>query len=141
MLVILRDSVISNRAASHEHPTIAFGPDGTRIVSGSRDETLKVWDAESGEVVLTLRGHGGSVESVAFSPDGTRIVSGSDDKTLKVWDGSEPVEGYDAKTGKWRAQAATGRRSGGAGAVALIAESPLHGVGQACGVIDVSMNR
>jgi WD40 repeat protein/predicted Ser/Thr protein kinase len=66
--------------------SVAFSPDGKRIVSGGYDNTLKVWDAESGGEVMTLRGHDNSGLSVAFSPDGKRIVSGSDDKTLKVWD-------------------------------------------------------
>ena len=65
---------------------MAFSPDGRRIVSGSEDQTLKVWDAETGQETLTLKGHTGSVYSVAFSPDGRRIVSGSQDGTLKVWD-------------------------------------------------------
>jgi tRNA A-37 threonylcarbamoyl transferase component Bud32 len=66
--------------------SIAFSPDGQRIASGSWDNTLKVWDAASGQATLTLRGHTGVVSSVAFSPDGKRIVSGSEDNTLKVWD-------------------------------------------------------
>jgi WD40 repeat protein len=55
-------------------------------VSGSYDKTLKVWDAQTGQETLTLRGHTDIVTSVSFSPDGKRIVSGSADKTLKVWD-------------------------------------------------------
>jgi WD40 repeat protein len=64
---------------------VAFSPDGQRIVSGSNDETLKLWDAQTGQQTLTLTGHTGPVTSVAFSPDGTRIVSGSWDRTVKVW--------------------------------------------------------
>ena len=56
---------------------MAFSPDGKRIVSGSRDNTVKVWDADSGKELLTLKGHTGGVTSVAFSPDGKRLVSGS----------------------------------------------------------------
>ena len=56
---------------------------------GSGDTTLKVWDAQTGQETLTLKGHSSGVTSVSFSPDGKRIVSGSsgsNDKTLKVWD-------------------------------------------------------
>ena len=66
--------------------SVAFSPDGTRIVSGSVDNTLRMWDAVSGAHLNTLEGHSDRVESVAFSPDGTRIVSGSWDKTLRMWD-------------------------------------------------------
>ena len=45
-----------------------------------------MWDADTGQEVLTLKGHTGPVSSVALSPDGQRIVSGSHDKTVKVWD-------------------------------------------------------
>ena len=55
-------------------------------MSGSGDNTLKVWDAQTGQETLTLKGHSKSVTSVSFSPDGKRIVSGSWDKTVKVWD-------------------------------------------------------
>ena len=65
---------------------VAFSPDGTQIVSGSVDKTLRLWDAVSGAHLNTLKGHSDSVGSVAFSPDGTQIVSGSTDKTLRLWD-------------------------------------------------------
>ncbi|GMH83907.1 hypothetical protein TrST_g9414 [Triparma strigata] len=58
----------------------------SRIVSGSDDTTIKVWDMNSGSLELKLEGHSNYVWSVAFSPDGSRIVSGSRDKTICVWD-------------------------------------------------------
>ena len=70
----------------------AFSPDGQRIVTGSADNSAKVWDSASGKELLTLKGHGSEVRSVAFSPDGQRIVTGSDDQTAKVWDSASGKE-------------------------------------------------
>lgn len=79
------------RGHTHDVLSAAFSPDGKRIVSGSTDKTLKVWDAHSGEETMTLKGHASNVLSVAFSPDGKRIVSGSYD-TVKVWDAQSGQE-------------------------------------------------
>jgi WD40 repeat protein/serine/threonine protein kinase len=66
--------------------SVAFSPDGQRIVTGSFDQTAKVWEASSGKEVFTLKGHRHRVLSAGFSPDGQRIVTGSVDGTAKVWD-------------------------------------------------------
>jgi WD40 repeat protein len=72
--------------------SVALHADGRRAVSaagrgyGSTDNTLKVWDLDSGACLRTLEGHTGEVYSVALHADGRRAVSASDDKTLKVWD-------------------------------------------------------
>ncbi|KAF7972469.1 hypothetical protein HWV62_17886 [Athelia sp. TMB] len=66
---------------------VSFSPDGSRIVSGSDDGAVRVWDALSGQLALPpLQGHKDRVTSVCFSLDGSRIVSGSVDKTVRVWD-------------------------------------------------------
>ena len=66
--------------------SVTISPDGKTIVSGSSDETIKIWDIQSGECLNTLYGHSYSVESVAISPDGKTIVSGSGNGTIKIWD-------------------------------------------------------
>ncbi len=71
---------------------VAFSPDGRRIASASRDQTVKVWDAGSGQVALTLKGHTDGVHGVAFSPDGRRIASAGWDQTVKVWDAGSGQE-------------------------------------------------
>lgn len=66
--------------------SVAFSPDGTRIVTGSDDQTLGIHDVERGEQVLELRGHESYVHAAVFSPDGTQIASGSGDGTIRLWD-------------------------------------------------------
>jgi hypothetical protein len=70
---------------------VCYSPDGSRIASGSWDQTVKVWDSQSGTEVATLRGHTFAVWSVCYSPDGSRIASGSDG-TVKVWDSQSGTE-------------------------------------------------
>jgi WD40 repeat protein len=55
-------------------------------VSGSYDETIRLWDAVTGAVLQTLEGHSSLVLSVAFSPDGKKVMSGSYDETVRLWD-------------------------------------------------------
>lgn len=65
--------------------SVAISADGKRIPSGSEDQTVRVWDARTGQAALSLKRHTDHVRGVAFSPDGKRIVSGSDDGTVKVF--------------------------------------------------------
>ena len=52
-------------------------PDGQRIVSGSADNTVKIWDVNTGQELCTLSGHTNWVKTVAVFADGARVVSGS----------------------------------------------------------------
>jgi WD40 repeat protein len=66
--------------------SVSFSPDGQRILSGSDDQSIRVWDAQTGEMLaMPLVGHG-FIVAVSFSPDGKRIVSGSSDGTVRIWD-------------------------------------------------------
>src|SRR6267154_1435672 len=65
----------------------SYSPNGARVVTGSHDHTIRIWDAESGVVVgEPLTGHNKRVNSVAYSPDGRHIISGSYDDTIRIWD-------------------------------------------------------
>ena len=66
--------------------SVAFSPDGQRIVTGSWDQTAKVWEVASGRELLKLEGHTAPIWCVAISPDGQRIVTGSWDQTARVWE-------------------------------------------------------
>ncbi|MCP5103934.1 MAG: DUF4365 domain-containing protein [bacterium] len=65
---------------------VAITANGKRAVSCSNDKSLKVWDLETGECLMTLKDHTGEVKGVAITPDGKKTVSCSVDKTLKLWD-------------------------------------------------------
>jgi WD40 repeat protein len=69
-----------------EVTALVMTPDGNRVVSGSWDKTLWVWDIASGKCLRVLKGHTGWVSALAITPDGSRVVSGSRDRTLRVWD-------------------------------------------------------
>ncbi|EMD36498.1 hypothetical protein CERSUDRAFT_138171 [Gelatoporia subvermispora B] len=66
--------------------SVAFSPDGTRVVSGSWDRAVRIWDARTGDLLMgPLEGHHNTVVSVAFSPDGAVVASGSLDGTIRLW--------------------------------------------------------
>jgi len=79
-----RDLILQGHKKSVE--CLAISPDGRQIVSGSADDTLKVWNAETGQEIRTLKGHNHIVFCLAFSRDGQRIASSSADGAVKVWD-------------------------------------------------------
>jgi len=68
--------------------SVAFSSDGKQVLSGSNDQTIRLWDAASGRVIKTFFGHTDTVLSVALSPDNTKALSGSNsmDNSVKLWD-------------------------------------------------------
>jgi WD40 repeat protein len=65
---------------------VAIAPDGNTAISASGDNTLKIWDTQTGTEVRTLIGHTEWVNAVAIAPDGFIAISASRDNTLKIWD-------------------------------------------------------
>ncbi|KAF8838850.1 WD40 repeat-like protein [Paxillus ammoniavirescens] len=98
--VIRPDSsqLVSSKNASHQIPVqifeghgkwvrcVYFYPDEKKLVTGSHEETLRVWNRMT-KVEEVLSGHTGSVQDLDVSRDGKMIVSGSKDKTVRIWNG------------------------------------------------------
>ncbi len=91
----LRDFFIWNTSTDqllwlkgHREPVIsvAFSLDGKILASGSSDNTIRLWDAATGQIKNILTDHRDDVNSVVFTPDGSTLMSGSKDKTIRVWD-------------------------------------------------------
>jgi WD40 repeat protein/serine/threonine protein kinase len=65
---------------------VVYSPDGKSLATSSQDGTARVFDAATGRLIHTLRGHYPDIcWRVAYSPDGKRLASGGRDKTVKIW--------------------------------------------------------
>ena len=65
--------------------SLTYSLDGTLLVSGSHDMTIKLWDVQTGGVIKTFCGHTDEVRSVSILADNTMIASGSSDQTICLW--------------------------------------------------------
>jgi WD40 repeat protein/serine/threonine protein kinase/tetratricopeptide (TPR) repeat protein len=73
---------------SHEQQVrvIAFSPDGNAVITGSSDNTARLWNTATGQPIAPPLRHQGGVQSVAFRPDGKAVLTGSLDNTARLWD-------------------------------------------------------
>jgi len=78
------EAAIRSVAFSPPYPDDPKG--GKKLATGSDDHTIKIWNTETNEVLMTLNGHSDNVNAIAFSPDGRRLASVSDDNSTKIWD-------------------------------------------------------
>jgi WD40 repeat protein len=85
VLLIVMIRILIDNIDRHLVSAIVVIPDGKKVISGSKDNTLKIWDLEKRKLLFILRGHSESVTTVAITSDGKRVISGSKDSTIKVW--------------------------------------------------------
>jgi WD40 repeat protein len=109
--------------------SVALSPDGKTGAGGCSDNSVRLFDVQTGKVKRTLTGHSNDVIWVAFSPDGKMLLSGSYDNTLKIW---EPNSGRllatlmvlppskKAEANEWIAFTPEGYYTGSAGAARFI---------------------
>jgi WD40 repeat protein len=74
--------------APTEITRVRWSPDGASLVAACGDHVVRMWNARSGALVLSLDGHGDEVTGVAFSHDGALIASTSNDLATLLWDAS-----------------------------------------------------
>lgn len=91
--------------AHSSYHTVAFSPDGKRLAAGSRNYSLKVWDAASGREVLHIAGAGSDIIDVGFSPDG-KWLAASDRNGAKIWEAATGKEAFAIRNRNWVARLA-----------------------------------
>ena len=96
----IQDKKLANIISNYRNPnthrnviyTLIFNHQGDLLISGSADQTIKVWNAVTGNLKFTLNGHTDVVNSLAISPCDRWLISGSADQTIRIWDLTIPTQ-------------------------------------------------
>lgn len=80
------DSQLRVLNAAGPASVVAFSPDGKRVLVASTTGEARLYNPNTGALLVTLLGHKSGISTASFSADGTRLITGSWDKTAKVWD-------------------------------------------------------
>ena len=94
-------SGVATRAyRGHTGDIIALESSGKRLISASADQTIRIWDLPTGQCLIVLEGHTGSVTSLCLRASDNLLLSGSIDKTVRMWDIStgQCLQTFDAHT-------------------------------------------
>ena len=93
-IVLISSFVLAS--INHEHEVrhfgtlgvfaVAFSPDGKYALSANEDQTIRLWNVDTGEEVRRFVGDTDKVNSLAFSPEGKSVLTASDDSTIRLWD-------------------------------------------------------
>ena len=62
-----------------------FSPDGRKVLTASDDNIARIWNAETGKVIVTMAGHTASIAAATFNADGSKVLTCSEDGSIKVW--------------------------------------------------------
>ncbi len=81
----LADATVVRRMANFAGTCFAISPDGKKLVAGTNDWKILLWNVETGELLRQLSGHTMAVYSVAWSPNNSYVVSASGDGSARVW--------------------------------------------------------